>query len=149
MLSLEGTSAEKIALSVALGVVFGTFPMYGCPTLLCAAASIVLRLNFPAVQCVNYLISPLQIALLVPFNRVGAGLFPAHASVRHTDIWRLASSSGTAAMHAIVGWFCVGVPLGILLYVTLRHMIRRRRMTIYRITTLLTVSRTDSKTATT
>src|SRR2546426_6925400 len=68
-LSLEGASAETIALSVALGLVFGMFPVYGCPTLLCAAAAIVLRLNSPAVQLVNYLISPLQLALLVPFNR--------------------------------------------------------------------------------
>jgi len=125
-LSLEGATAETIALSIALGVVFGMFPMYGCPTLLCAAAAIVLRLNFSAVQVVNYLISPLQLALLVPFNRVGAGLFPAHAPVHNADIWQLGSNSGTAAMHAIAGWFCVCVPLGILLYFTLRYLIRRR-----------------------
>jgi hypothetical protein len=94
---------------------------------LCAAAAIVLRLNFPAVQVVNYLISPLQLALLVPFNRLGAGLFPAPSRSVHADIWRLASSSWTAALHAIAGWFCVCAPLGILLYFTLRYVIRRRR----------------------
>ncbi len=129
--TLEGVAAETVALIVALGIVFGTFPMYGCPTLLCAAAAILLRLNWPALQLVNYLISPLQLALLVPFNRVGARLVPARAAslpgILHSDLWRLASSLWTAAMHAIVGWFCICAPLGILLYLTLHCIIRRRR----------------------
>ena len=127
---LDGVAAETIALIVALGLVFGTFPMYGCPTLLCAAAAVLLRLNWPALQLVNYLISPLQLALLVPFNRVGARLFPARPANPPPDlpaIWRLASSFGTAAMHAIAGWFCICAPLGILLYLTLHCIIRRRR----------------------
>ena len=128
---LEGVAAETVALIVALGIVFGTFPMYGFPTLLCAAAAILLRLNWPALQLVNYLISPLQLALLVPFNRVGARLLPARATslpgILHSDLWRLALSVWTAAMHAIVGWFCICAPLGILLYLTLHCIIRRRR----------------------
>jgi uncharacterized protein (DUF2062 family) len=127
---LEGVATETIALIVALGLVFGTFPMYGCSTLLCGAAAILLRLNWPALQLVNYLISPLQLALLVPFNRVGARLFPAQAAgpaIFHSGFWQLVSNLGTAAMHAIVGWFCVSAPLGILLYLTLHHIIRRRR----------------------
>jgi uncharacterized protein (DUF2062 family) len=125
-----------IALSVALGLVFGIFPMYGFPTLLCAAAALVLRLNFPAVQLVNYLTSPLQLVLLAPFNRLGARLFPAPGAavvsglpvIIHADIWRLVSSLSTAAMHAIVGWFCISAPLGILVYFTLRCIIRLRRL---------------------
>ena len=127
---LEGVAAETIALIVALGLVFGTFPMYGCPTLLCAAAAILLRLNWPALQLVNYLISPLQLVLLVPFNRVGARLFPAYAASPAPGlpvIWQLALSCWTAAMHAVVGWFCICAPLGILLYLTVHHIIRRRR----------------------
>ena len=132
---LDGVAAETIALIVALGLVFGTFPMYGGATLLCAAAAIVLRLNWPALQLVNYLISPLQLALLVPFNRVGARLLPARTAgpapglpgIFHSDLWRLASNVWTAAMHAIVGWFCICAPLGILLYLTLHCIIRRRR----------------------
>jgi len=134
---LEGVGAETIALIVALGLVFGTFPMYGFPTLLCAAAAILLRLNWPALQLVNYLISPLQLALLVPFNRVGARLLPAQSAgpapglpgIFHPDLWRLAFSLWTATLHAIVGWFCICAPLGILLYLTLHHIIRRKGST--------------------
>ena len=46
--SLEGIAPETMALSVALAVLLGVFPVYGCPTLLCAGAALLLRLNLPA-----------------------------------------------------------------------------------------------------
>jgi len=46
----QGLSADKIALIVALGLVLGAFPVYGCPTILCGLAAIVLRLNLPKPQ---------------------------------------------------------------------------------------------------
>ena len=67
--SIRDLSAENIALILAVGLVLGTFPVYGCPTLLCVLASLVLRVNFPALQVVNQLTLPLQIAMLVPLAR--------------------------------------------------------------------------------
>ena len=60
----QGITPEKIALSIAFGIALGVFPVIGATTLLCAAAAIVLRLNLPAIQLVNYFVYPLQIALL-------------------------------------------------------------------------------------
>jgi uncharacterized protein (DUF2062 family) len=74
----QGVTPEKIALSVALGAALGVFPALGWSTTLCAIAAIVLRLNMPAIQIVNYFVYPAQIALLVPFFRWGEKLF--HAS---------------------------------------------------------------------
>src|ERR1700674_5443840 len=54
---------------LAVGLVLGTFPVYGCPTLLCVLASLVLRVNLPALQVVNQLTLPLQIAMLMPLAR--------------------------------------------------------------------------------
>jgi uncharacterized protein (DUF2062 family) len=131
-LSLEGVSTETLVLSVGLALVLGIFPVYGCPTLLCAAAAIILRLNLPAMQLVNVLTSPLQIALLIPFHRLGELLLPAAGasdpripSAMHTQAWTFFAGIWTLAVHAIAGWSCVCVPLGILLYVDLR--VRRRR----------------------
>jgi uncharacterized protein (DUF2062 family) len=131
-LSLNGVSTETLVLSVGLALVLGIFPVYGCPTLLCAAAAIVLRLNLPAMQLVNVLTSPLQIALLIPFHRLGDLLLPAAGApsphlpaVVHTHAWTFFAAMWTLAVHAIAGWSCVCIPLGVLLYVALR--IRRRR----------------------
>jgi uncharacterized protein (DUF2062 family) len=128
-LSLGGVTAETLTLSVGLALVLGIFPVYGCPTLLCAAAAIVLRLNLPAMQLVNALTTPLQLALLIPFHRLGDWLLPA-AERRvftgvHSETWRFLDGIWTLAVHAITGWFCVCAPLGLLLYLTLRFASRR------------------------
>jgi uncharacterized protein (DUF2062 family) len=122
-LSLEGVSPETLALSVGLAIVLGVFPIYGCPTLLCAAAAILLRLNLPAMQLVNVLTSPLQLVLFIPFHRFGGWLLSAfhplsapapvcpHALQWVAAIWILAE-------HAIAGWFCICAPLCIVLCLT-------------------------------
>lgn len=129
----EGLSSETIALSVAVGFVLGVFPVFGCPTLLCALAAIVWRLNLPAVQLVNYLVYPLQIALLVPFFRLGERLFRRHEAsslavpaVRASS-WSTLWSFWSAALHTIGAWFCVMVPLGVLLYFVLKYTLRYYR----------------------
>jgi uncharacterized protein (DUF2062 family) len=56
--STRDLSAENIALLLAVGLVVGIFPIWGCPTILCVLASLVLRVNFPALQIVNQLSWP-------------------------------------------------------------------------------------------
>src|SRR6266849_7485271 len=73
----QGVTPEKMALSLALGGALGVFPALGCTTLLCTIVAIVLRLNLPAIQIVNYFVYPIQIALLLPFFRLGEKLFRA------------------------------------------------------------------------
>jgi hypothetical protein len=41
VLSVEGLTPEAIACIVAIGLVFGVFPIFWCPTILCAAADAV------------------------------------------------------------------------------------------------------------
>ena len=71
----QGVTPEKLAVSAALGVVLGIFPVIGSTTTLCAIAAFALRLNLPAIQIVNYFMYPAQIALLIPFLRLGEKLF--------------------------------------------------------------------------
>src|SRR6266849_8504129 len=73
----QGVTPQKMALSLALGGALGVFPALGCTTLLCTIVAIVLRLNLPAIQIVNYFVYPIQIALLLPFFRLGEKLFRA------------------------------------------------------------------------
>ena len=68
----QGVTPEKIALGMALGITIGVAPMIRSTTMLCAIASFALRLNPAAIQIVNYLMSPLQLALLIPF--IGGGV---------------------------------------------------------------------------
>lgn len=65
-------SPEAIALILALGLVLGVFPVFGFPTVLCAVAAFLCRINLPAIQLVNQICSTLQYLLLIPLGRAGA-----------------------------------------------------------------------------
>lgn len=117
--SLEGLSADTVALILTIGLVLGLFPVYGCATILCALAGLVLRLNLPALQLVNQLVTPLQLVLLVPFARLGARLLNSPGSAT-----QLARGLGLGAVHAVAGWLCVCLPLGIVVYFALGHILR-------------------------
>ena len=76
----QGVSREKIALTIALGIILGVTPVLGSTMLLCTLAAILLRLNLPAIQLANSVAYPLQFILLVPFYRLGAWMFRVDAS---------------------------------------------------------------------
>ena len=74
-LLIQGITPEKIALGLALGVVLAVFPVLGSTTLLCTVAALLLDLNLPVLQLLNWFMYPVQLALVVPFMRAGAYLF--------------------------------------------------------------------------
>jgi uncharacterized protein (DUF2062 family) len=130
----QGVTPEKMALSLALGVALGVFPVLGTTTALCALVAFVWRLNLPAIQIVNYFVYPLQIALILPFFRAGEKLFgaphlPLSASqivaAVHASFWGAARFLWTTIWHAAVAW-CLVAPLFVVLaYVILVLFLRR------------------------
>jgi hypothetical protein len=123
----QGMEAESIALSIALGFVLGVFPVFGCPTIFCALAALTLGLSLPAIQCINYLVYPLQFALLVPFIRLGNWLFrppPGQAPAQMPGI----SGFLIAGLHTVVAWLFVCAPAGLLLYLVVFTVLRRCRI---------------------
>ena len=112
----QGITPRKIALSLACGVVVGVFPVMGSTTLLCAAAALLFRLNLPAVQIVNYFIYPLQLALILPFIRLGETLLRVDRTglslSQMVAIFRLDHHAGIhilwrLALHGIFAWTLV------------------------------------------
>lgn len=129
----KGISPEKIALGVAVGVIIGIFPIIGSTTLLCTGVALLLGLNLPAIQLVNYLIYPLQIALLIPFYQFGAWLFgvePLPLSVTQlvtmfkTDFWSSIQQLWALTLRAIVAWSLICLPAVAALYVILKPILR-------------------------
>src|SRR5260370_13977912 len=115
----QGVTPEKIALSVALGAALGVFPAIGWTTALCAIAALVLRLNLPAIQILNYFVYPAQIALLIPFFRLGEKLFraqhlPISVLQMHAMIpahrWAAIRLLWTTTRHPIAAW-CLIAPI--------------------------------------
>ena len=129
-----GVTPEKIAQSVAVGAVLGVFPAFGWTTLLCAAAAWAMRLNLPAIQMVNWVVYPLQFALIVPFLRAGAWAFGVPAEeltaegiveLIRVDVWGAVRSLWWATLRGVAVWAVVGPAAGLAIYYALRPGLRR------------------------
>jgi uncharacterized protein (DUF2062 family) len=112
----QGVTPEKIALTIALGIALGVFPILGSTTLLCALAGILVRLNQPIIQAVNYLVYPLQLVLLIPFYRAGEHLLgraPIPLSVSllvdrfRADTLRFLKDFGMIGVGGILVWLII------------------------------------------
>ena len=130
----QGITPEKIALSIALGLTLGVTPVLGSTSILCWMAAVLLRLNLPAIQLVNYIMSPLQLALWVPFIRIGEWIFAAPpvritlagiAGLIRADVWHAITTLWTATIHALVAWFMLGSLVSLVTYVLLTPLLRR------------------------
>ncbi|MBN9658761.1 MAG: DUF2062 domain-containing protein [Acidobacteria bacterium] len=132
----QGLSPEKLALTIALGITLGVTPVLGSTGLLCTLAALAFRLNLPAIQLVNWLVYPLQLALLVPLLRAGAHLFgrdsgdfslSAILQLIRTDALRAIAVLWTATLHALLVWLAAGLVATGLLYVALVPVLKRVR----------------------
>ncbi|MGD9084049.1 MAG: DUF2062 domain-containing protein [Desulfobacterales bacterium] len=128
----EGMSLKKIALCIALGVTLGIFPVLGATTLLCMLAALAFRLNLPAIQLVNYMVYPVQLALLAPFYSLGSWLFSQQSmqissenliEMVQNDFWGSMASLWNLTLYAIFTWMVICPFLIIVLYVSLKPAI--------------------------
>jgi uncharacterized protein (DUF2062 family) len=136
----RGTAPQRLAFALALGFVLGCIPVIGIPTALCAMVAVLFRLNLPAIQAANYIAMPLQVALIVPFIRLGgriSGSFAARGAVdlrmlthspieliRHSSV-HLLEQVGVMAGQALLAWLLIAVPLVLLLTFALTGLLRR------------------------
>ena len=128
----EGMSIHKIALCLAIGATLGVFPVLGITTLLCTVAAFVFRLNLPAIQIVNYLVYPIQLALLTPFYSIGSWLFNKESwltpgenliTLIKNDFWGSIASLWNLTLYAIITWMVICPILVLVLYMILKPMI--------------------------
>jgi uncharacterized protein (DUF2062 family) len=114
----QGVSPTKLAQSVAFGMVLGSLPVIGVTTSLCLIAAAIFKLNHVAIQSVNYLVYPIQIALIIPYLRMGEWLFqenPASLDIKvllsefRYEFMQSLSKYGLTAFHGVVAWAIVSV----------------------------------------
>jgi len=119
-----GLSPEKLAQSFAFGICLGTMPIPGS-TITCTIAAIGLKLNFGAIQLINYMVTPLQLLLIYPLFKAGAALTGSQIMSGtldnfterfRLDVWNTLIELGTTAVVAVVVWAVISVPIGIILY---------------------------------
>ena len=130
----QGLTPDRLALSLAVGLVLGLFPIVGVTTLLCVAAGFVFRLNHLALQLANHLAYPLQLPLVLAFVRLGERLlgaprvsFDPLKLVRHfeRDATGFLREFGLTGLHGILGWSLVAPVLLLAVFFSLRPLLRR------------------------
>jgi uncharacterized protein (DUF2062 family) len=132
----QGVTPEKIALSLAFGLGLGIIPILGVSTILCTAVAVVWRLNLPAIQLVNYLASPIQLLLIIPFVRLGEHMVGAPPQPITLEAGFKLLSAGVlnaivilwdAIVHAALAWIVVGPLVIHALYRVLKPLLVRAR----------------------
>ena len=112
-----GATPERLAWSIAVGLVVGVNPLLGTTTALCLALSFLLRLNIVAAQVANHAVFPLEVALVIPFIRAGSRLFRTSALPLTTSVLLQDARTSPIALvrlvwvwewHALVVWIVAG-----------------------------------------
>ena len=121
----QGVTPEKLAMTLAIGMVLGAFPVIGVTTIICLGAALLFRLNIAALQFVNFLSYPIQVLLIIPFYQLGATLFkdkPFTANYYElktkisNDFISTILEFWEATWHAIVVWLLVAPFATFLIY---------------------------------
>jgi uncharacterized protein (DUF2062 family) len=137
----EGISTEKLSISIALGMVLGLMPLYGFTTLLVGIVALILRLNFISMQIAHYIVSPIQLALIVPFFRLGDALFNAsefnytisqYLVMVKTNFWHTIKELWFVNLSALFVWSVISIPLFIILYHIFKVVIGKYRLLLIR-----------------
>ncbi len=130
----KGFSQRKIAISITLGVIIGIIPVYGITTLMVSVLALSLRLNMIVMQAVHYILHPIQIALFIPFFKLG-DLFLKGSSVKFsvseyihlfkTDFWAGLNEIWKLNLSAVIVWLIISIPMYILLYRLSANMLKK------------------------
>lgn len=130
----QGATPDGLALAIATGATIAVLPLLGTTTILCLFVGKVFRLNHIALQIANYLLYPVQFALLVPFIRLGEWMVGAEQMPINPLTLLSEFSAGPAdfmakfamaGVHGVLAWSLTGPVAGWLLWQTLRPTFRR------------------------
>jgi hypothetical protein len=130
----SGLTPRKLLATLCIGGALGLMPIVWGTTVLCAVAAYVFRLNQVVLQSVNYLLYPLQLALIIPYCRLGTRLFPWGPPFPAEILTYVLHGQGGmfklfawATLKAVAAWLLTAPPLALALYQFFSMMIGRKR----------------------
>ncbi|MFS7962710.1 hypothetical protein Hanom_Chr08g00729781 [Helianthus anomalus] len=108
----RGAEPKQLALSAALGITLGVFPIVGVPFFFCVLAIAMLgnSINAPTVMLANFIITPIELSLVIVFLRFGEFLtggahFPLTSdALRKVLTGKASMEIFLSIVHALLGW---------------------------------------------
>ena len=129
-------SPKDLAFSISIAFLIGIFPVYGTATFILAFLAFRLRLNLPIMIAVSYILTPVQILLILPFARVGEYLFGFEKLGMDLESLQNAYAEGILEAFsqysgrlvlAIGGWAIISAPMAVLVYILFFQVFRAIR----------------------
>jgi len=136
-----GASPRTLAWSIAVGLLIGINPVVGTTTLLCLAVTFPCRLNVVAVQIANHAMFPFELALVIPFIRLGTWVFHTAAMPLSPHLFLQAVRTAPLALtrqlwswewHAFVTWAVLAAAAAPLIAFGLTPVLRRLDVRVQR-----------------
>lgn len=130
----QGVSPQALALTLAIGGTLGIMPILGISTVLCGVLAVWLRLNQPAIQLVNYLAYPLQLAVMFPYYRAGEWLYGTDpvplvsltelVARFQADVGQFFLDYGAVGLYGLTVWALTAPVVGLALYAIALPLLR-------------------------
>ena len=136
-----GATPRSLAWSIAAGALIGINPVIGSTTLLCLAVTFRFRLNIVATQIANHAMFPLELALVVPFIRLGSRVFHTAAMPLAPRVFLQAARTAPLTLtrdlwmwlwHAFVLWAAIALVAAPLLALAITALLERVQARIRR-----------------
>lgn len=130
----QGVTADKIALTLAIGLILGLFPIFGTTSALCVLAALWLKLNQPIIQLVNWFAAPLQLPGIYLFVRIGEQLTrspPVQFSLTglvqqfRASPLQFLQQFGMTGLRGVLAWLLIAPLIAAVVYVALLPPLRR------------------------
>ena len=130
----QGATPEGVAASVSVSLAIAVNPLIGTTTIGCIIAGRLFRLNHVVMQIVNHASFVLQVALMIPFMRIGETVTGSrHIVLTYEAIKKQYDESLSiffqkfwmAYVHGIIGWLIVAPLAAWILNFFLRWTFRR------------------------
>jgi len=121
----QGLTPKELIQSIILSGLISTIPILGVSTFMITTASLKLKLNFPVMISLSYLMWPIQIFLIIPFIRVGEFIFSVprnHHTVEEiissfqNSFFQTLSQLSFELLCGLGGWFFTSVPVAAGIY---------------------------------
>ena len=129
----EGVPIEKLISSISVGTVSGLFPLIGLTSVVCFFLTIARKQNAVIAQTINWLLTPVQLLLIIPFMRLGATLLmrePIKITLKEIinafseGVLHGFATVGILHVYAILSWAIIAIPLLIIVQLALPAGIR-------------------------
>jgi hypothetical protein len=136
-----GATPERLAWSIAAGLLIGINPLLGSTTLFCLAVSFPFRLNVVATQIANHTVFPVELALVIPFIRLGSRVFHTAPMPLSPHLFLAAARTAPLTLtrqlwlwewHAFIVWAAIAIVSAPLLAFALTPLLRRLLIRIQR-----------------